>query len=355
MAATTLRKCFILVLVVPCVVNVEATSATVISSTFDGSEDTYSKTRGIPVGSFSSAAVRVNNERAQSFIVPTGHTFRLDSIEVVLRQTLASSDDRLRFRLFTDDEGEPGEQLEEFMANGVGNEAVKHELASQVGTPLYPGEKYWVIASTPVPAEYRFNESILWMTSLLNEEADRWDRIEFEKGAVGAWDRPRTSVPLTLRVVGTTVVAGDYNENGVLDVGDLDLQAVAISSGLNEVAFDLNADGLVDISDRIRLVEGQDFLNTFLGDSTLDGEFSSADLVAVFQSAKYETGELASWSEGDWNGDMMFSSRDLVAAFQSSGYENGPRQSAVAVPEPTTLTAFTMALLVFRIRPTRLT
>ena len=68
----------------------------------------------------------------------------------------------------------------------------------------------------------------------------------------------------------------------------------------------------------------------------MDGEFSSSDFVAVFAAAKYETGQPANWSEGDWNGDGEFSSSDFVAAFSGGGYELGPRDPAV-VPEPSTL------------------
>lgn len=53
------------------------------------------------------------------------------------------------------------------------------------------------------------------------------------------------------------------------------------------------------------------------GRSNLDGEFGSADLVAVFTAAEYEDGEdgNSTWAEGDWNGDGDFDTSDLVAAF----------------------------------------
>ncbi|MCA9216145.1 MAG: Hint domain-containing protein, partial [Planctomycetales bacterium] len=57
------------------------------------------------------------------------------------------------------------------------------------------------------------------------------------------------------------------------------------------------------------------------GDSNGDGRFTSADLVAVFQAAKYETGASATFAEGDWNGDGIFNTRDLVFAFQNTVYE----------------------------------
>ena len=72
------------------------------------------------------------------------------------------------------------------------------------------------------------------------------------------------------------------------------------------------------------------------GDADLNGEFNSSDMVQVFAAGKYETGESAGWSNGDWNGDGLFDSSDMVTAFADGGYEKGPRTGAVVVPEPGT-------------------
>ena len=78
---------------------------------------------------------------------------------------------------------------------------------------------------------------------------------------------------------------------------------------------------------------------TFFGDSNLDGEFNSADLVVVFQAGEYEDGIAANstWATGDWNGDTEFNTRDFVFAFPDAGFEAGKRQDAAAVPEPNSL------------------
>ena len=129
-------------------------------------------------------------------------------------------------------------------------------------------------------------------------------------------------------------VAGDFNANGARDVDDLDLLAVGMAN--NDLAFDLNGDNVTNIDDRIFWVE--ELTNTYLGDSNFDGEFSSADFVAVFTTAKYETGDEAKWAEGDWNGDGVFSSSDFVVAFSGGGYENGQREGGLqTVPEPSAI------------------
>ena len=124
----------------------------------------------------------------------------------------------------------------------------------------------------------------------------------------------------------------DFDNDGELGVGDINLLIAQISSGANDASFDITKDGMVNAADLTALVEGGDKLNTYIGDANLDGEFNSSDFVTVFSAGKYETGEASTWSEGDWNGDGLFSSSDFVAAFASGGYEQGPRSQAV--PEP---------------------
>ena len=129
-------------------------------------------------------------------------------------------------------------------------------------------------------------------------------------------------------------VAGDFNGNGSRDVDDLDLLTTAMAA--NDVSLDLNGDNVTNINDRIFWIE--QLANSYMGDSNFDGEFSSADFVAVFTTAKYETGEAATWAEGDWNGDGVFSSSDFVAAFSGAGYEQGAREGGLqTVPEPSAI------------------
>lgn len=79
---------------------------------------------------------------------------------------------------------------------------------------------------------------------------------------------------------------------------------------------------------------------TWFGDSNMDLEFNSSDLVAVFEAGLFEDGidNNATWSTGDWNGNGDFESSDLVLAFAEGGYDVGIQQRlniAKAVPEPT--------------------
>jgi hypothetical protein len=140
-------------------------------------------------------------------------------------------------------------------------------------------------------------------------------------------------------------VAGDFNGNGLLDAADIDALHARIAAGDNNSTYDLNADGLVNSIDRrVWLV---DLKKTYVGDANLDGVFSSADFVAVFQAGQYEDAvpKNSGWSTGDWDGDQEFGSADFVAAFQDGGFEIGPRAAVSAVPEPSTTASLVIIVI----------
>jgi hypothetical protein len=147
-------------------------------------------------------------------------------------------------------------------------------------------------------------------------------------------------------------VAGDFNENGVLDADDIDTLSLGIRNATVDPNFDLNNDQAINDGDRTYWVN--DLKHTYFGDSNLDGEFNSADFVFVFTTGRYETGRPAGWGAGDWNGDGLFDSSDFVKAFSGGGYELGPKGATHAIPEPSAwlLVLFAVPLVAAR-RPLR--
>jgi hypothetical protein len=119
-----------------------------------------------------------------------------------------------------------------------------------------------------------------------------------------------------------------------LTAADINTLTLAVRSGSTEERFDVNNDRSINGDDRKTWVEN--IRKSYFGDSNLDGEFSSADFVFIFQAGQYEDNIPGNslWESGDWDGDGDFSTTDFVLAFQAAGYESGPRPAA-AVPEPT--------------------
>ena len=127
-------------------------------------------------------------------------------------------------------------------------------------------------------------------------------------------------------------LTGDLSHNSALDIHDLNILIQNVAVDATNLQLDLDEDNAVGLSDVYHWVT--DLRNTWIGDANLDGEFNSGDFVNVFTAGKYETDDLALWSEGDWNADERFDSGDFVVAFQGGGYETGRRAATAAVPEP---------------------
>jgi hypothetical protein len=144
-------------------------------------------------------------------------------------------------------------------------------------------------------------------------------------------------VPLVLdsaTISPPAILPCDVDTNSVCDALDIDLLSDAVRDEIQEPAFDVNDDGLVDSADRVYWVHV--LMNSYFGDADLNGEFNSTDLVKVLQAGEYEDGvpRNSSWATGDWSGDREFDTGDMLVAFQDGGYELGPRQATASVPEP---------------------
>ena len=146
---------------------------------------------------------------------------------------------------------------------------------------------------------------------------------------------------------------GDFDQSGHRDVADIDLLTVAQQEGSTEPAYDFDGSGVADSADRLWWIHN--LQRTYLGDTNLDGQFNSDDLVGSIARGKYATDTAALWSDGDWNGDGSFDAEDLMDAMADGGYEQGPRVAASAVPEPCGALLLTLGMLVadFRCRRQR--
>ncbi len=123
----------------------------------------------------------------------------------------------------------------------------------------------------------------------------------------------------------------DFNGDGDCDVADLDPLIAEIAGGGNSPSFDLNDDGLVNLTDRdlwlafageVNLGSGASYL---LGDATLDGVVDVSDF-NVWNSNKFTT--TAAWSAGDFNADGVTDVTDFNV------WNANKFNSSTAMPQP---------------------
>jgi hypothetical protein len=182
------------------------------------------------------------------------------------------------------------------------------------------------------------NEDRAVVYSLDLVAADELLNISFGSVDLNAPDNNPLLHALTLELLPGSPLKGDYNNNGELDAGDLDMQAEQIVEDPGDPAFDLNGDNVVDFKDRQVWIN--DLAVTWMGDANLNCVFDSSDQVQKFVQGKYEKDVVAGWADGDSNGDMRFNSSDMVADFAAGGYELAAKEGCVvapavnAVPEP---------------------
>ena len=144
-------------------------------------------------------------------------------------------------------------------------------------------------------------------------------------------------------------VIGDFDQDGVLGVADIEILSDVVRKRTNDSTFDLTMGGIVDAEDRRDWV--RELKQTWFGDANLDGEFNNADLVRAFTVGQYEDNVPlnSDWETGDWNGDAEFDTSDLVMAFQVGGFERGKRQ-VNAVPAPSAVLMLAVGFLVMSLR-----
>ncbi len=141
---------------------------------------------------------------------------------------------------------------------------------------------------------------------------------------------------------------GDFDDDGSVDLLDVDMLTAAIAANSMDTSFDMNADGLVDAADIEAWLEiagandygsGKTYL---LGDANLDGVVDVSDF-NQWNSNKFQSG--TTWSRGDFNGDGVTDVSDF-------NIWNMRRFQAItdAVPEPSSSLGLIGGFLILSLR-----
>jgi hypothetical protein len=143
--------------------------------------------------------------------------------------------------------------------------------------------------------------------------------------------RRRTSGTTTVDLSNASLTTSDNREWTVSGLGSVTRQ-----TGGYELTLSANGSGITDITGNAL---GQGVSATWImgaGDTNLDQVFNQIDIVALLQGGKYRTGETATWSEGDWDGNGRFDQFDVIVAQQTSPahYLAGPFGASKAATTP---------------------
>ena len=156
-------------------------------------------------------------------------------------------------------------------------------------------------------------------TPLFDQRGTGFDRVANGRIDMGAYElQPSNTVDC------------DFDEDGDCDIDDIDALITEIAGGMNNLAFDLTGDNLVDLADRDQWLADAGALNLpsgnayLLGDSNLDGTVNGQDFLAWNANKFMSTG---TWSQADWNANGVTDGQDFLIwngnKFQSS---DGPAQ-----------------------------
>jgi hypothetical protein len=185
--------------------------------------------------------------------------------------------------------------------------------------------------------DFRTISSISFVSNSGNEDGRRSGFNDLGQVAFLARFTDRTAGIFVTDVI--TGTPSDFDGDGDSDGDDIDSLVKEISAGMNTESFDLNGDGVVDISDLAQWLSEAATQNEFseaylVGDANLDGSVNPADLNSLALNWQKEG---AVWSGGDFTADGRINSADLnQLALNWQQFIPMASSANSPVPEPST-------------------
>ncbi|HEY6565519.1 MAG TPA: hypothetical protein VIY86_13535, partial [Pirellulaceae bacterium] len=99
---------------------------------------------------------------------------------------------------------------------------------------------------------------------------------------------------------------GDFDQDGDLDLNDVDALTAAIAAGSSNLQFDTNGDGLVNVTDLQNWI--LNIKRTVMGDANLDFVTDGSDF-NIWNQNKFTSS--TKWSKGNFNADGFVDGSDF--------------------------------------------
>ena len=153
-------------------------------------------------------------------------------------------------------------------------------------------------------------------------------------------------------IIRPPTIACDFDGDGVCDIIDIDMITMELAANGNNLQFDIDNSGAVDVGDidewRSVAATENGWAEPYLaGDANLDGAINSADLNKVGISWQLPQDR---YSEGDFNGSGLVDAADLNFIGLRWQQEIPLAASAAAVPEPSSVLLLVFGLVALAVR-----
>lgn len=222
---------------------------------------------------------------------------------------------------------------------GDGGAIVRYE--ADVTPFTLPAGEYWL--SIQAQQTFADNNDPEWLWSLSNNGDSRLFSYDEKFDAIGTQPGVAFQNDTTFTLFGNSAssgVTGDFDNDGGLGAGDIDILSGAVRDGSSASQFDLDGNGSVNDADRTFWIES--LAGTLLGDTDLNKQVNFTDFLALAD----KFGQTAGWAGGDADGDNIVRFADFVALATNFGLSSNA-SAASAVPEPSSqLSALMISFLI---------
>jgi hypothetical protein len=167
-----------------------------------------------------------------------------------------------------------------------------------------------------------------------------------------AWNLSQEDAAIALMRQHVRTATGDVDRDGDFDCEDLNAFSSAIASGSASTAFDLNSDGVVNLSDlttwladagSANLISGPSYIR---GDANLDGVVDGSDF-GIWNANKFTAS--AAYCEGDLNADGVIDGSDF-GIWNAAKFMSADESGSNLIPEPSVLFPSLLTGLIWRKR-----